>query len=83
MTPFSCFCSNGLNFCAVYSDSNNSFGIPCDTEDKHKVDIKFLDEHANSQWELILHYMVGTGTGKVPNNGVLQLLKRSGLMEGQ
>ncbi|KAK7208515.1 RNA polymerase II transcription factor B subunit 2 [Myxozyma melibiosi] len=73
---------NSLRKAITGGDSNNSFGVPCDTEDKHKVDIKFLDEHANAQWELILHYMVGTGSGRVPNNGVLQLLKRSGLMEG-
>ncbi|KAK9478179.1 transcription factor Tfb2-domain-containing protein [Lipomyces japonicus] len=73
---------NGLRNALTGGDHNHSFGVPCDTEDKHKVDIKFLDEHANKQWESILHFMVGTDTGKVPNNGVLSLLKHSGLMEG-
>ncbi|KAK9330168.1 transcription factor Tfb2-domain-containing protein [Lipomyces starkeyi] len=72
----------GLRNALTGGDHNNSFGIPCNTEDKHRVDIKFLDEHANNQWELILHFMVGTDTGKVPNNGVLSLLRHSGLMEG-
>ncbi|KAK9473499.1 transcription factor Tfb2-domain-containing protein [Dipodascopsis tothii] len=63
-------------------DTTNSFGVPCDTEDKHRVDVAFLDEHANRQWELILHFMVGTETERVPNDGVVSLLQHSGLMEG-
>ncbi|KAK9466847.1 transcription factor Tfb2-domain-containing protein [Lipomyces arxii] len=73
----------GLKNALTGGDHNNSFGVPCDTEDKHKVDVKFLDEHANKQWELILHFMVGTDTGNVPNQGVLSLLRHSGLMEGK
>ncbi|KAK9461614.1 transcription factor Tfb2-domain-containing protein [Lipomyces oligophaga] len=73
---------NGLRLAIVGGDQTMSFGIPCDTEDRHKVDIKALDDHASKHWESILHYMVGTGAGQRPNPGVLQLLKRSGLMEG-
>ncbi|KAI9715177.1 MAG: hypothetical protein M1812_006156 [Candelaria pacifica] len=44
--------------------SHHSFGVPCDTPDKHPIDIDFLDTFARTQWEGILHYMVGTtGTG--------------------
>ncbi|KAA8898434.1 hypothetical protein TRICI_006563 [Trichomonascus ciferrii] len=63
-------------------DAGHSFGIPCDTEDKHKVDIKFLDQHATERWESILHFMVGTPAAQVPSQGVLSLLQHSGLMEG-
>lgn len=63
------------------SDGNNSFGVPCETEDKHKVDIPFLDRHAQAKWEAILHYMVGTEMSDIPEE-VLLLLKHSGLMEG-
>ncbi|KAK9448646.1 transcription factor Tfb2-domain-containing protein [Limtongia smithiae] len=71
----------GLRSAITGGDHNNSFGISCDTEDKHRVDIAFLDEHANSQWELILHFMVGNEIERSPNPGVLSLLKHSGLME--
>ncbi|RUP42729.1 transcription factor Tfb2-domain-containing protein [Jimgerdemannia flammicorona] len=29
-----------------------SFGLPCATADKHRVDVMFLDQHANQQWEV-------------------------------
>lgn len=61
---------------------NYSFGIPCDTQDKNRVDIKFLDKHATEKWESILHFMVGTPSATFPNQGVLSLLQHSGLMEG-
>ncbi len=60
----------------------NSFGVPCDTVDKHKIDINFLDKHTTKKWESILHYMVGTQLNEIPSAGVLSLLKHSGLMEG-
>lgn len=63
------------------SDGVNSFGVPCETEDKHKVNIAFLDEHAKTKWQSILHYMVGTENSDVPQE-VLLLLQHSGLMEG-
>lgn len=70
-----------LRAALVGGDQNISFGVPCDTEDKHKVDVAFLDAHAVSQWEMILHFMVGTSIGRTPSDGVLNLLKHSGLME--
>ncbi|CAO0799024.1 unnamed protein product [Mucor circinelloides] len=58
-----------------------SFGLPCSTPDKHAVDIGFLDHYATTQWEAILHYMVGTSLTKKPSRGVLNLLERSKLMQ--
>jgi transcription initiation factor TFIIH subunit 4 len=65
------------------SDLGSSFGVPCDTEDKYKVDIAFLDQHATEKWESILHFMVGTRTTTSPSPGVLSLLVHSGLMYGR
>ncbi|KAG2179549.1 hypothetical protein INT44_006396 [Umbelopsis vinacea] len=59
---------------------HQSFGLPCATVDKHKVDIAFLDHFASTQWEAILHYMVGTTMTKRPSRGVLNLLQKSDLM---
>lgn len=61
---------------------HNSFGVPCETPDKHRVDIDFLDQHATKQWETILHFMVGSELPGIPNDGILSLLRHSGLMEG-
>ncbi|CAO3632471.1 unnamed protein product [Mucor hiemalis] len=58
-----------------------SFGLPCSSLDKHAVDIGFLDHYATTQWEAILHYMVGTSLTKKPSRGVLNLLERSKLMQ--
>ncbi|CAO3691000.1 unnamed protein product [Rhizopus stolonifer] len=61
--------------------TQQSFGLPCSTPDKHSVDIAFLDHYATTQWEAILHYMVGTSLTKKPSRGVLNLLERSKLMQ--
>ncbi|CEG82506.1 Putative Transcription initiation factor TFIIH subunit 4 [Rhizopus microsporus] len=61
--------------------TQQSFGLPCPTPDKHPVDINFLDHYATTQWEAILHYMVGTSLTKKPSRGVLNLLERSKLMQ--
>ncbi|KAI5794428.1 transcription factor Tfb2-domain-containing protein [Peziza echinospora] len=61
--------------------NHRSFGVPCATEDKRKVDIAFLDNYATKQWEAILHFMVGTRNDIQPGSGVIQLLLKSGLME--
>ncbi|ORZ02936.1 RNA polymerase II transcription factor B subunit 2 [Syncephalastrum racemosum] len=61
--------------------AQQSFGLPCATPDKHPVDIAFLDAYAKQQWEAILHFMVGTALTKKPSRGVLNLLKRSQLMQ--
>ncbi|EPX71130.1 transcription factor TFIIH complex subunit Tfb2 [Schizosaccharomyces octosporus yFS286] len=62
--------------------NHNSFGVPCIDEDKHRVDLDFLDKYAKETWETILHFMVGTPEGKYPGEGVLSLLRRGGLMTG-
>lgn len=59
---------------------HRSFGVPCTTVDKHKVDVSFLDKYATEQWETILHFMVGNKTEKKPSDGVIKLLVSSGLM---
>ena len=64
-----------------YSGNHRSFGVPCTTEDKRKVDLAFLDKYATKQWEAILHFMVGTRNDVQPGSGVIQLLLKSGLME--
>ncbi|KAI8991600.1 RNA polymerase II transcription factor B subunit 2 [Mycotypha africana] len=61
--------------------SQQSFGLPFSTPDKHAVDIPYLDQYATTQWEAILHYMVGTSLTKKPSRGVLNLLERSRLMQ--
>lgn len=65
----------------VSRGTQQSFGLPCSTPDKHPVDITFLDQYAAQQWESILHYMVGTELTKKPSRGVLNLLERSQLMQ--
>lgn len=56
--------------------------MPCETRDKNHVNVTFLDAYATKQWETILHFLVGTEMPEEPGGGVLQLLKRSKLMEG-
>jgi transcription initiation factor TFIIH subunit 4 len=64
-----------------------SFGVPSETPDKHKVDVNFLDNFARTQWEGILHYVVGrAGVGdqtgvKEPSAAVKELLASGGLIE--
>ncbi|KAJ1921272.1 RNA polymerase II transcription factor B 52 kDa subunit [Tieghemiomyces parasiticus] len=61
--------------------NHQSFGVPCQTRDKHHVDTAFLDAYATDKWESILHFMVGTSATSPPSMGVLGLLQRSGLMQ--
>ncbi|KAF3934375.1 hypothetical protein ABW20_dc0100219 [Dactylellina cionopaga] len=63
--------------------SQGSFGLPCDTDDKNKVDIGFLDRYATDQWESILHFMVGNevSSSRRPSEGVVRLLLHGKLME--
>jgi len=60
-----------------------SFGLPCDTEDKNRVDVAFLDKYATEQWESILHFMVGNEVQpqQRPSDGVVRLLLHGKLME--
>ncbi|KAJ6262815.1 hypothetical protein Dda_1372 [Drechslerella dactyloides] len=59
------------------------FGLPCDTDDKKKVDVSFLDKYATEQWESILHFMVGNEvpSSRRPSEGVVRLLLHGKLME--
>ncbi|KAJ9062589.1 RNA polymerase II transcription factor B 52 kDa subunit [Entomophthora muscae] len=62
------------------SGSSTSFGEQFSTPDKHKMSIERLDLFAEKRWELILHYMVGTISEKVPSDKARRLLLRAGLM---
>ncbi|KAI5962488.1 TFB2 [Candida pseudojiufengensis] len=68
--------------CLTGTQDPNAFGSITITEDKHKVDIPFLDKFASTKWETILHFMVGTEGTPAPSKSVLSLLKAGGLMEG-
>ncbi|SCV67579.1 BQ2448_5190 [Microbotryum intermedium] len=61
--------------------SRGSFGDPSDAEDV-KVTSSFLDQYAETQWEMIQHFMVGSSIPGIqrPSDGVLGLLKKRGLM---
>ncbi|BFZ61237.1 RNA polymerase II transcription factor B 52 kDa subunit [Saitoella coloradoensis] len=61
---------------------HKSLGVPCSTDDKNAVTVDFLDNHATEQWEMILRFMVNTPMDKMPGDGVVSLLQKSGLMEG-
>ncbi|GAO47474.1 RNA polymerase II transcription factor B subunit 2 [Saitoella complicata NRRL Y-17804] len=61
---------------------HKSFGVPCNTADNNAVTVEFLDRHATEQWEMILHFMVNTPMDRMPGDGVVRLLEKSGLMEG-
>ncbi|BGP57597.1 RNA polymerase II transcription factor B 52 kDa subunit [Rhodotorula sphaerocarpa] len=57
-----------------------SFGKPAPEQDS-EVTIQYLDDYAESQWETIQHFMVGSDAGAAkPGEKVLVLLNRSGLM---
>lgn len=61
--------------------------MPCNTADSHPVDVEYLDAFARTQWEGILHYMVGStgvgvqGAGDLPSPAVRELLRLGGLVE--
>lgn len=67
--------------------NHNSFGVPCNTPDKHLVSILELDEYARKQWEGVLGYMVGsTGVSLIDegvrlSDGVKKLLRDGGLVK--
>ncbi|GAA5853619.1 hypothetical protein JCM8547_007386 [Rhodosporidiobolus lusitaniae] len=57
-----------------------SFGVAAGEQDSD-VTVQFLDQHAETQWETIQHFMVGSEAGaKKPSDKVLHLLARSELM---
>ncbi len=61
--------------------THRSFGILSDTPDSHAVDVAFLDEYARTNWEAILHFLVGSEGFESPREPVLYLLQKSGLMQ--
>ncbi|KAG5519203.1 hypothetical protein PMAC_002291 [Pneumocystis sp. 'macacae'] len=73
---------NAFQVALMGGKDHDSFGISCLIPDKKHVDIPFLDNYAKNRWEMILHFMVGTGIEKLPGNHVLDLLRYSGLMFG-
>lgn len=73
---------NEFQVALIGGKDHNSFGIPCLTLDKKHVDISFLDSYAKKKWEVILHFMMGTGIEKIPEDHILSLLHYSGLMSG-
>lgn len=48
---------------------HRSFGVPCRSPDKNKVDFDFLDSLARSRWESILYYMVGSTDSGIADEG--------------
>ncbi|EPT05609.1 hypothetical protein FOMPIDRAFT_1027205 [Fomitopsis schrenkii] len=64
--------------------TTGSFGVPVEPDPQYPPpDIATLDAYALERWEIILHYMVSSGTGQhptKPSQEVLYLLQRSGLM---
>ena len=62
----------------------DSLNLIPDSEPSEKdyMSIESLDLYATNQWEMILHYMVGSSTNanNQPSKGVLFLLERSGLI---
>jgi hypothetical protein len=85
--------AKSLRLALTGGGSHRSFGVPCSTPEEHRVDVKFLDAFAKTQWESILHYMVGSATGgsggggggaiapRGPSSGVKKLLEMGGLVE--
>ncbi|ORY88174.1 RNA polymerase II transcription factor B subunit 2 [Leucosporidium creatinivorum] len=61
--------------------THGSFGVPSLNEDP-SIDVAFLDSYAETQWEMIQHFMVGSSIAGIqrPSDGVLNLLMRSELM---
>lgn len=79
--------AQSLRLALTGGGKQRSFGVPCGPPEKQRVESNFLDAFARSQWESILHYMVGsTGVGsqpgaKGPSPGVRKLLEVGGLVE--
>ncbi len=79
--------AKSLRLALTGGGKHHSFGVPYNTPPNQRVDINFLDTFARSQWESILHYMVGsTGVGAQagttgPSPGVKKLLEMGGLVE--
>lgn len=77
---------SSLRLALTGGGDHQSFGVPSSDLVTADVDLDFLDEHARTQWEGILHYMVnsvGEGMrqeGQGPANSVKQLLEAGKLV---
>ena len=60
---------NSLRAALTGGGTHQSFGSPCDTSDKKKITIDFLDAFAQQQWEAILYYMVGSAGAGLAGKG--------------
>ena len=49
--------------------NHRSFGLPCRSPNKNRVDVDFLDSLARSRWESILYYMVGSTDSGIADEG--------------
>lgn len=55
---------SSLRLALTGGGDHRSFGVPCDTPAARKIDVKYLDDFARTQWEAILYYIVGSaGSG--------------------
>ncbi|RKO95956.1 transcription factor Tfb2, partial [Caulochytrium protostelioides] len=61
------------------SGDHASFGQESTAPDKHLVTQAMLDQYATERWEAVLHYLVGSPSGK-RKRAVTKLLEHSGLM---
>ncbi|PQE03964.1 hypothetical protein CJF31_00003088 [Rutstroemia sp. NJR-2017a BVV2] len=77
---------SSLRLALTGGGDHQSFGVPSSDLVTADVDLDFLDEHARTQWEGILHYMVNSvGEGirqeaQGPANSVKQLLEAGKLV---
>ncbi|KAJ3106523.1 RNA polymerase II transcription factor B 52 kDa subunit [Phlyctochytrium planicorne] len=72
---FQCNLHNAL----VGGGQSAAFGQPSESQDKHPVDVAFLDQYSSEAWDAVLHYLVGTPSEKKPK-AVMKLMEHSGLM---
>ncbi|KAG0660961.1 RNA polymerase II transcription factor B 52 kDa subunit [Rhodotorula mucilaginosa] len=71
---------NSFRMALTGGGQQGSFGKAAKEQDPD-VTVQFLDDYAETQWETIQHFMVGSDAGATkPGEKVLVLLNRSGLM---
>ncbi|KWU45039.1 RNA polymerase II transcription factor B subunit 2 [Rhodotorula sp. JG-1b] len=71
---------NSFRMALTGGGQQGSFGKAAKEQDP-EVTVQFLDDYAETQWEIIQHFMVGSDAGATkPGEKVLVLLNRSGLM---
>lgn len=75
-----------LRIALTGGDTKQTFGVPSTEPVDEKVDVSFLDDYAQSQWESILHYVVnsvgeGMNSEDGPSSDVRTLLEAGHLVE--